>query len=64
MGMVAILDMWPGPCKQAFDPPSQGGSTWNLASIGLTVIEEMKFKNIESEIWTKVNEWPWSLVLI
>ena len=46
MGMVAIFVMWPGPFEQASVPPSQGGSTWNLASIGLVVIEEKKFKNI------------------
>ena len=29
------------------------------------VIEKKKFKNIESDLnWTKVNEWPWPLVLI
>ena len=49
MGMAAILIMWPGLFKQAFVPPSQGGSTWNLASNGLVAIEEKKFKNTESE---------------
>ena len=44
MDMVATLVMWPGPFEQAFDPPSQWGSTWNLASIGLVVIEEKKLK--------------------
>ena len=36
MGMVAILVMWPGPFKQTFVPPSQGGSIWNLASTWMT----------------------------
>ena len=49
MGMVAIFVMWPGSFETAFVPPSEGGSTWNLASFGLVVIEEKKFKNIESE---------------
>ena len=49
MGIVAIFVMWPRPFEQGFVPLSQGGSTWNLASIGLVVIEEKKFKNIESE---------------
>ena len=49
MGMAAILVMWPGPFEQAFISPSQGGSTLNLASIGLVIIEEKKFKIIESE---------------
>ena len=49
MGMAAILVKWPEPFEQAFVPPSQGGSTWNFASIGQVVIEEKKFKNIESE---------------
>ena len=44
MGMAAILVMWPGPFEHAFVPPFQGGSTWNLASNGLVVIEEKKFK--------------------
>ena len=49
MGMVAIFVMWPEPFEQAFVPPSKGGSIWKLASIGLLVLEEKKFKNIESE---------------
>ena len=46
--MAAILVMWPGSLQPAFVPPSQGGSTWNLASIGLVVIEE-KVLNYWSE---------------
>ena len=49
MNMAATLVMWPGPFEQAFVILPQGGSTWNLASVGLMVIEEKKFKNIESE---------------
>ena len=49
MGRAAIFVMWPGPFEQAFVPPPQGGATWDLASIGLVVIEEKKFKNTESE---------------
>ena len=69
MGMAAILVKWPGSFEQAFTPPFQGDCTWNLASISLVVIEEKNFKNIESErfainIWAKVNEWPWPLVLL
>ena len=64
MGMAAILVKWPGPFEQAFVTPSQGGYTWDLASIGQVVIEKKKFKDIESEICTKVNEWPWPLVII
>ena len=29
MDMVAILVMWTGPFEQTFNPPSQGGCTWN-----------------------------------
>ena len=47
MDIVASLVMWPGPFEDAFVPPFQGGSTWNLASISLVVIEEKKFKNIK-----------------
>ena len=44
MGMVAILVMWPEVFEQTYVPPSQGDSTWNLASIGQVVIEEKEFK--------------------
>ena len=40
MGMMATLVMWLGSFEQAFIPLSQVGSIWNLASIGLVVIEE------------------------
>ena len=43
MGMAAILVIWPKPFEQTFVPPSQGGSTWNLASIG-PVVSEKKFE--------------------
>ena len=49
MGKAAIFVMWPGPFEHAFVLPSHRGSIWNLASIGLVVIEEKKFKNIECE---------------
>ena len=40
-----------------FIPSSHGGSTWNVASIGLRVSKEKKFENVESEwLWTKVND--------
>ena len=59
MGKVAILVMWPKQFEQAFVPSSQGDATWNFTSIGQVVIEEKKFKNIESD-WFG----PRSLVLI
>ena len=46
MGMVALLVMWTGPFEQTFILPSNGGLTWNLASIGLTVAKEKKFENV------------------
>ena len=46
MGMEAILVTWPQPFEQTFVPPSQGGSIWNLASIGPVVSEEM-FENVD-----------------
>ena len=49
MGMTATLVMWPNPFDQAFLFLSQEGSTWNLVSIGLVVIEEKTLKNIDSE---------------
>ena len=46
-------------------PASNGGSIWNMASIGLAVSEEKKFEKVESEWpWTKVNEWSWPWVVI
>ena len=47
MGMAAIFVMWPGPFEQTFVPPSQGGSTWNLTSIGPVVSEEKMFENVD-----------------
>ena len=47
MGMAAILVMWPEPFEQTFVPPSQGGSIWNLASIGPVVSEEKMFENVD-----------------
>ena len=44
MGVAAILVKWPGPFEQIFVPPSQWGSTWNLASIGPVVSEEKIFE--------------------
>ena len=49
MGIAAILVMSPGSFEDAFVPLFHGGSIWNLALIGLVVIEKKKFKNIESE---------------
>ena len=66
MGMVAILVKWHKPFVLIFIPPSHGGSTWNLASIGLAISREKKFENVESE-WPcmiKVNEWLWPLIFI
>ena len=52
MGIAAILVMWPGPFEQTFVPPSQGGSTWNLASIGPVVSEKM-FENVDTHMLTE-----------
>ena len=46
MGMAAILVMWPAPFEQTSIPPSHGGSTWNLTSIGQAVYKEQKFENV------------------
>ena len=55
MGMEASLVMWPGPFEQTFIPPSQGGSTWNLASIGPVVSEKM-FENVDNT-YIHMNGW-------
>ena len=44
--------MWPGPFEETLVPPSHGGSTWNLASIGSVVSEEKMFKNVDNNIRT------------
>ena len=44
MGMAAILVMWLVPFEQTLFPPSQGSSTWNLASIGPVISEEKVFE--------------------
>ena len=45
MGMAAIWVMCPGPFICTFVPPSQGGSTYNLALIGQAVSVEKMFEN-------------------
>ena len=45
MGMAAILFMWPRCPEQTFVPPTHGGSTWNLASVGPAVLEKKIFEN-------------------
>ena len=47
MDMAAILVMWPRPFEQTFVSPPQGGSLWNLASIGPVVSEENMFENVD-----------------
>ena len=49
MGMTATSVMLPGPFKQTLVLPSPEGFTWNLASMGLAVIEKNKFEIIEFE---------------
>ena len=44
MGVVAILVMRPRPREQTFVPPSHWGSIWNLALIGLAVLEKKIFE--------------------
>ena len=55
MGMAAILVMWPGPFEQTFVPPSQGDSTWKLASIGLVVSEENMFENVDTHTYIHIH---------
>ena len=52
MGMAAILVMWPGPFEQTFVPPTQGGSIWNLSSIGPVISEEKMFENVDKHTHT------------
>ena len=49
MGMAANFVMWPRPFEHNFVPPSQGGSKWNLASIGPMVSEEKMFENVDNK---------------
>ena len=48
--------MWPGPFEQIFVPPSQGGSIWNLASIGPVVSEEKVFENVDIHTYIRTTE--------
>ena len=52
MAAILVMVMWHKPFVLTFIPPSHGGSTWYLASIGLAVSKEKKFENVESQ-------WPW-----
>ena len=54
MGMAAILVMWPGPFEQTFVPPTQGGSIWNLSSIGPVISEEKMFENVDTHTHTYI----------
>ena len=56
MGMAAILVRWSKPFELTSIPLSHESATWNLASIGLAVIEEKKFEDIESE-WLGPKLW-------
>ena len=60
MGMVAILVMWPGPVEQTFNPPSHGGSIWNLTLTGQAVSEEKMFKEYgrQTDGWQTTYRWP------
>ena len=48
MSVVAILVMWPRCCEQNFVPPTQGGSTLNMALISQVVSEKM-FEHCERQ---------------
>ena len=47
MGMVAILVTWPRCREQTFVPPTQGGSTENLALIRQEVSEKKMFEIVD-----------------
>ena len=49
--IFAILVMWPGCREQTFVPPTQGGSTSNLALIGQAVLKKKMFENMKG--WTR-----------
>ena len=57
MGMAAILVMWPGSFEQTFVPLSQGGSIWNLASVGPVVSEKKMFENADTHTHTQTYGW-------
>ena len=50
------MDMWPGPFEQTFNPPSEGGSIWNLTSIGPVVSEGQMFENIDTHPYPRMTE--------
>ena len=47
MDMAAILVMWPRCRGQTFVPPTNRGSTQNLALIGQAVLEEKMFEIVD-----------------
>ena len=53
MGMAAILVMWPEPFEQLFVPPTPGGYTWNLVTIGPVVSEEKSFEIVDGRRTTE-----------
>ena len=55
MDMAAILVLWPGLFEQTFVPPSEGGSIWNLASIGPVVSEEKMFEYVDILSYTSTH---------
>ena len=63
MGMAAILVMCPKPFEVTSIRPSHESATWNLASIGLVVIEEKSLKILNMSDLDQ-GQWPWPLVLI
>ena len=48
VGMVAILDMWPGPFEQICNLPLPGCCIWNLIGIGPAVSEEKSFEKVDN----------------
>ena len=58
-GMAAILVIWPGPFEQTFVPLSQGGSIWNLASVGPVVSEKKMFENADTHTNTHKHMGGW-----
>ena len=66
MGMAAILVTWPGPFEQTFilTTVTHKSATWNVASMGEGTLQEM-FETINLKWpWSKVQQWPWPLILI
>ena len=64
MGMVTILVMWPKLFEQLMFPYAKDTPHEIWLQSAKWLLRKTSLKYWIWEIWTKVSEWPWPLVLI